>query len=212
MREVRLSLAYVLTFCSDSPSDVMHLLAHVYVARSEALWKEASNLAWFEAQVAVALPAIDSAEAKAFRSEALAIMQNIARDPIDDTINIPLHICRHVLCSESTSWLGFLPPLITSRPFHSFDPLPPNTAISSYDAEYFSGLRTPTRAANGRRGVTDGFMERMMEAVEQNPGNLQERIVAIWREMTGRGGMEGVPEGERENMLQQVSDVRSAVL
>lgn len=200
----RHSLAQLIT--SDDPTNVIHLLSHIYVARSEALWKEPALTSWFENQVKTALPQLSSVEATELRGDALAII-HVARDPLDETLNVPLFICRHVVCSESTSWLGFLPPAIRNRPVHAFDPLPPSTAISTYDNAYFSGIR-PSRGGarampGGGGGVMEGFMDRMLGAMQGE--NWQERVEGIWREMTGRREFAGVPQEERNNLLQQVS-------
>lgn len=199
---------------SDSPTNVIHLLSHIYVARSEALWKEPKLTAWFEAEVAATLGDIDSPAAVELRSDALAMMQ-VTRDPVDETLNVPLFICRHVVCSESTSWLGFLPPAIRNRPVHAFDPLPPSTAVSAYNDAYFAGVR-PGRAGQrgglgpgGGGGVLEGFMDRLMGAMQGE--GWQERVEGVWRDMTGRREFANVPEEERNNLLQQVSEVGQSV-
>ncbi|CAD6590415.1 MAG: hypothetical protein TREMPRED_005726, partial [Tremellales sp. Tagirdzhanova-0007] len=174
---------------TDTPSNVMHLLSHIYVARSEALWKEASNVSWFISQVTAVFPTINSSSAKSLQSDALAMMQ-ISRDPLDETLNVPLFICRHVLCSESTSWLGFLPREVTSRPFNAHDPLPPTTAVTIYDAQYFNGvLRASARSPS------------------THPTNWQERINGILRDVIGARDFDGVPEGERANILENLNRV-----
>ncbi|XAO22280.1 hypothetical protein I312_101049 [Cryptococcus bacillisporus CA1280] len=193
---------------SDSPSDVIHLLSHIYVSRSEALWKDANHLQWFEYQVAHALPELYSESSKLARDDILALIQ-APRDPVDDSTNVPSFICRHVLCSENTSWLAFLPPVITSRPFHSFDPLPPTTAISIYDSSYFSGVRPSRRggvAANGRPEgawqMMNTFVEQIFDAVEQDPGNWRERVQALWQQLETENDMGRVPQAERDNMYE----------
>ena len=92
---------------------------------------------------------------------------------------------------------------------NSFDPFPPTTAISSYDNAYFSGVRPSGRgrgagAGGGTgAGLMDGFMERLMGAMQGE--GWQDRVEGIWREMTGRREFAGVPQEERNNLLQQVS-------
>ncbi|KAE8541405.1 hypothetical protein D1P53_002764 [Cryptococcus gattii VGV] len=163
---------------------------------------------WFEYQVAHALPELYSESSKLARDDILALIQ-APRDPMDDSINVPSFICRHVLCSENTSWLAFLPPVITSRPFHSFDPLPPTTAISIYDSSYFSGVRPSRRggvAANGRPEgawqMMNTFVEQIFDAVEQDPGNWRERVQALWQQLETENDMGRVPQAERENMYE----------
>jgi hypothetical protein len=191
----------------ESPSNVLHLLAHIYVSRSEALWKEASALSFFESAVTSALPLLDNAESLLYRGDALARIQE-PRDPIDEAINVPLFICRHVLCSESTSFLGFLPKEISSRPFNAYDPLPPTTAISQYDSAYFSGLKPQRAGATGAAGMVEGFMERFLQAVEGG-GDWRGRVAGAWADVAGRREFANVPAQQREGILQQVSQ-RSA--
>jgi hypothetical protein len=172
------------------------------------LWKEPALSSWFSKQASLVLAELETPTAQESRIDALAIIQT-PRDPIDETQNVPLHICRHVVCSESTSWLGFLPPAIRNRPVNAYDPLPPITAISSYDNAYFSGVRPSGRGRGGREGggasagLMDGFMDRLMGAMQGE--GWQERVEGIWREMTGRREFAGVPQEERNNLLQQVS-------
>ncbi|ORY20750.1 transcriptional repressor TCF25-domain-containing protein [Naematelia encephala] len=193
---------------SESPSNVIHLLSHIYVARSEALWKEADKASWFESTVKSAMFELDSNDAKARRADVLAILQ-IPRDPIDAEINVPLFICRHVLCSESTSWLGFLPPPITNKAFHAYDPLPPYTATSAYDDNYFGGLSTSSSRGGVRgRAVLEtrlgAFMTMVMEAVDADPSGWRERVVGAWRDLTGQREFAQMPAEQREGILEHV--------
>jgi len=161
---------------------------------------------WFEKQASLVLAELDTLAAEELRADAVAIMHT-PRDPLDETQNVPLHICRHVVCSESTSWVGFLPPAIRNQNVNAFDPLPPTTSISTYDNAYFAGVRPSGRGrggpAAGGGGIMDGFMERLMGAMQGE--GWQGRVEGIWREMTGRREFAGVPQEERNNLLQQVS-------
>ena len=206
--QVYLFVRVLMGTSSDSPSNVMHLLSHIYVARSEALWKEASNVSWFVTQVTAVLPTIDSSSAKSLRSDALAMMK-MTRDPLDETINVPLFICRHVLCSESTSWLGFLPREISSRPFHAYDPLPPTTAVTLYDDQYFNGVRTSARSSTAMGGLNT-LLERLVHTVEQDRTdgrdriNWQDRINRMMNVIRGLREL-ALPEGEMAGLMGNVS-------
>ncbi|OCF31778.1 cytoplasmic protein [Kwoniella heveanensis BCC8398] len=200
---------------TDAPSNVVHLLSHIYVSRSEALWKDEKRIAWFSAQVKLALPKLNEPDAKAARDDILALVQS-PRDPLDDELSVPLYICRHVLCSESTSWLGFLPPAITSRPFHAYDPLPPTTATSVYDNAYFSGVRQSGRGgrgdgSGGGGGVMMDFVGRVFDLVQANPADWQDRVMGAWRDLTGRREFQGVPQQERDNVFQAVMQLAGNV-
>ena len=172
-------------------------------------------MSWFERIVKETVPDLDTPAASALRADALAVIQ-MPRDPIDEQVNVPLHISRHVVCSESTSWLGFLPPLIRSRPVNAFDPLPPTTAISTYDNAYFAGIRPSRHAGGVGRGgglgggvAMDGLMGRLLGAMGAD--GWQGRVTDIWREFMGRREFAGVPAEERENMLQQLLDMGQAL-
>jgi hypothetical protein len=188
-------LELLLSQPSESPSNVLHLLAHIYVSRSEALWKDASNITFLEQAVTTALPLLDNPESLLYRGDALARIQE-PRDPVDESINVPLFICRHVLCSESTSFMGFLPKEISSRPFDAYDPLPPTTAVSRYDDAYFSGLKPTKAGATGH--------EQFMERLRAFPGDGVGRIQGMLRMLRDGGQALDMPEEERENIAAQV--------
>jgi hypothetical protein len=185
-----------LTTSSDRPDNALHLLSHIYVARSEALWKEPELIAWFQAQVAEVLPQMDAPQAISFREDAQSMLY--PREPIDSEMNTPNFICRHVVCSESTSWMGFLPPRVRNGRIEAYDPLPPSSAVSVYNDEYMSGLRPLAhgyepiqppaamrllqRFLRGEAMNADdmGLMERLRQFVERNeqPG--------LWDQFVGR--------------------------
>lgn len=200
----------------DDQTNVLHLLAHIYVSRSEALWKEASNLAWFESQLPQALSQLRDPVAFQNREDALS-MWDFARDPMDEseTMNVPLFVCRHVVCSESTAFVGFLPRAIRNAAVHAFDPLPPSTAISAYNGDYFAGVKTSGRGVRGgggggagARDMAEGFMERLMDAVQTHPADWQDRVRNALRDMLGQRAYAAIPEEHRQEMIQQVSPAR----
>jgi hypothetical protein len=183
--------------------NTVHLLSHIYVARSEALWKDPAILKFFESQITPAIAQLQSEQAISDREHVLSLLA-IPRDPSDEQLSLPLFICRHVVCSESTSWIGFLPPQIRNLPVHAYDPLPPTTAVSEYDAAYFNG-QPIGRGRGGQAGILGDTLGRINELMEQHPDGWQERIGAIWRELTGAREFAAVPQEQRDDMLQQVS-------
>lgn len=164
-------------------------------------------LKFFESQLSPAIAQLESSQAKSDREHVLSLLA-IPRDPVDEQISLPLFICRHVVCSESTSWTGFLPPMIRNKPVHAYDPLPPTTAISTYDQSYFNGLPTRGRGQGGQvqggGGILGETLGRLNELMEQHPDGWQERIAAVWRELTAGRAFAEVPQQERDDMLQQV--------
>jgi len=164
-------------------------------------------LKFFESQLSPAIAQLDSTQAKSDREHVLSLLA-IPRDPVDEQISLPLFICRHVVCSESTSWIGFLPPMIRNKPVHAYDPLPPTTAVSTYDQSYFNGLPARGRGQGGQvqggGGILGETLGRLNELMEQHPDGWQERIATVWRELTAGRAFAEVPQQERDDMLQQV--------
>ncbi|GMK54602.1 hypothetical protein CspeluHIS016_0111880 [Cutaneotrichosporon spelunceum] len=192
---------------TDSPSTLLHLLAHIYVARSEALWKEPKVLAWFERTVASTLPEIDDGAARAARAEAHAIAQTPRDLDGDGELAVPLNICRHVLCSESTSWLGFLPPAISRRPFHAYDPLPPSCAQTAYDAAYFDpvarqlGARVREEAPYG--AAMDRFLDEVRLHARRDPAEWAEPVRDAFTQFAGRAP-EDMDAEDRQAMVRDL--------
>lgn len=111
----------------------LHLLAHLYVSRSDALWKEGDRSKWLSAQVEIAfaeMPTSDETRSAALKHFGAA------------SHKVPENLCRHVMVTESTSYLGFLPPAIAQSPMVSYDPLPPSNGTTFYNNAYFSNLRS----------------------------------------------------------------------
>lgn len=204
-------LTHVEAGYSGDPSVVIHLLSHIYVARNEALWKEPAVLAWFEKTVRDNIDSIDDGPARAARAEAHAIAQTPRDLGADGELAIPLNICRHVLCSESTSWLGFLPPSVTSRPFHAYDPLPPSSAQTAYDAQYFDPVARVRGA--GFRGAAGGqqvqtemlarFLGMVRGIVGQEPGQWPQPLHEAFQQFAGRAP-EDMPVAERAALVRDL--------
>ncbi|BEI81465.1 hypothetical protein CcaverHIS002_0206250 [Cutaneotrichosporon cavernicola] len=191
---------------TDSPSTLLHLLAHIYVARSEALWKESKVLSWFERTLEATLPDIDDGAARAARAEAHAIAQTPRDLDADGELAIPLNICRHVLCSESTSWLGYLPPAISRRPFHAYDPLPPSSAQTAYDAAYFDPVARQL-GAQVRQAPYGAAMDRFLDEVRQHarrdPAEWAEPVRDTFTQFAGRAP-EDMDAEDRQAMVRDL--------
>ncbi len=50
-------------------------------------------------------------------------------------------------------------------------------------------------------------MERLTGAMEGGGEGWQERVAEVWRDLTGRREFAGMPQGERDGVLEQVSGV-----
>ena len=95
-----------------------------------------------------------------------------------------------------------LPPTIRSRPLHAYDPLPPTTAVSLYDADYFNGVR---RTTGTRESPFEAFSQRVMRVIGEDSANWAERIRARWRDVFEIEEGQDVPEAEEQNMVNLVS-------
>jgi hypothetical protein len=193
---------------SSLPTIALHLLAHIYVARNEALWKVPNMLSWLEMTIATALPQLDNGAARSLRADAHAIIQTPRDLGEDGTLLIPLNICRHVLCSEATSWLGFLPPIIAKRPFEAYDPLPPPTGETAYDAAYFDPVARARGA--GFRGMMDDqgqmfeeFLRRVRGMIGQDPQQWAPNMQDVFRDFAGADPQE-MPAEQRANMVREL--------
>lgn len=212
-----------LTYRSD-PLTPVHLLSHIYISRSEALWKEPALQSWFERTIPSILPDLMRQDAVLSRADVLRLITT-PRDPMDQHMNVPLFICRHVLCSESTSFLGFLPSSITKQSFSAHDPLPPMTATSMYNAEYFAGVRTNKRSRLAARamgmdnapagGMLRNFMEHVYALADANPNDWRALLRDTMNRAMGIAGANAPAEeqaaGDREAVEQMVRTAEEMV-
>jgi hypothetical protein len=129
------------------------------VDRSESLWKQADRKDWFEHQVVEAMRLMDNTEMALSRADAIEVI-TLPREPADAHLNTSMYICRHVLTSESTSWVGFLPPPIKNVNVRGYDPLPPSNSVSFCDEEYFAGGGAGGGGGGGRRSAAPQRAER----------------------------------------------------
>jgi hypothetical protein len=143
----------------------VHLLAHLYVSRSDALWKEDGRAKWLEAQLALAYETMPCQDP--VRTKALAYFS--APPP---PIPMRENICRHIMVTESTSYLGFLPPALTQRAMTSYDPLPPATGTTFYDNAYFSMTQSGRHASDSE----------LAAVVARWQQSLRERLIKTYSE------------------------------
>lgn len=108
------------------PLTTLHLLSHIYVLRSQALWKEAPTLAWLQSQLPLILPDLLASNEKAYAPRQ-AVLDHFKN-------GTPESIVRHVMVAEDNSTLlGFLEPKVREAMGMAFDPLPPRRGVSFYD-------------------------------------------------------------------------------
>lgn len=197
---------------SPSKDTLPDLLTHIYVLRSESLWKEPGYAEWL-------------------RSTTMDLADDLIADfelgeskrktkPAVASHNTRQGIYRHVLVSDvpdttRQQLIAYLPPKITgsSEQMDAFDPVPPtppsSAALSSaseieqevesvtrYDDAYFAPIMTNNPASRGGAAAAGGG-EGMMAAFR--------------RAMQGLGGlqgwdaaMEGMDDETREDVLAQI--------
>ena len=209
---------------SSSKDTLPDLLAHIYVLRSESLWKEPGYGEWLRSSamgVADALTADYDLGSKRKTQPAVASHQTRQG------------IYRHILVSDvpdSTrqQLIAYLPPSITasSEQMDAFDPVPPTSppqlaassasdveieveSVTRYDYAYFAPILSELPSARGgSRGGRDGG-----EAGGGGEGMLQ----AFRRALQGLGGLQGwdaamenMDDETREDVMAQVMQMAQA--
>ncbi|KAJ7165632.1 transcriptional repressor TCF25-domain-containing protein [Mycena crocata] len=164
-----------------APEATLHLLSHLYAQRSSPLWKEETS--WFTSTVAAefsSLPA--SLPVTQRRQDFLSLYQNL---------NLRYSVYRHIMVLETSyrRLFSYIPQEVLSVKALQCDPLPPPTAVSSYDDAFFEGiedLRTfmPTitarhRAQQGRvlaQMIPDAGMREQLQAFFDAMPAVQQRF------------------------------------
>ncbi|KAI3486224.1 hypothetical protein L1887_50252 [Cichorium endivia] len=183
------------------------LLTHIYVLRSESLWKEPGYGEWL-------------------RSTAMELAETLVADydgkrkaqPAVASHNTRQGIYRHVLVSDlpdavRQQLIAYLPPSITgsSEQMDAFDPVPPRAGVSDadgldvtrYDDEYFAPVLADTATsrgpaqAGGEPGA--GIMQAFRRALQGMAG------VQGWD-----AAMENMDDETREDVMAQIMHMAEA--
>ncbi|KAJ6615494.1 transcriptional repressor TCF25-domain-containing protein [Mycena sp. CBHHK59/15] len=142
-----------------APEATLHLLSHLYAQRSFPLWKD--EAAW--------------------RQDFLSLYQNS---------NLRHSVYRHIMVLETTyrRLFSYIPRQVLSEKTLACDPLPPPTAVSSYDDDFFQGTEdlraftTPTtrqRAQQGRllaQMIPDAAVRQQLQEFFDAMPAVQERF------------------------------------
>jgi hypothetical protein len=115
---------------------VLHLLSHIYVQRSHALWKDPSRSSWF-AEMATELVRTGQLPSKATATTGFTRLQSLIRRDGSFDISIYRHVV--VLGSSAQSLLPFIPSHVINNSHLACDPLPPPSSQSQYNEEFFHG-------------------------------------------------------------------------
>lgn len=169
---------------------VSTLLAHIYVSRSESLWRETDVSKWLSTTL----------------QEAWTILKHRLNDiclpAIDEEGRMGIY--RHVLVSDlpdalRQTLIGLIPRTLTSNSsmLNAYDPLPPSGAnVTRYDDEYFEPVtRERLQRQGGRRGTSDqaGLVNHFMNAIRGVRG------LEGWT-----AAMQNMDEESREDAMAQI--------
>ena len=157
-REMSLSPLFALDGVQDDA--VPALLAHVYVSRSESLWREADVSAWLLSTLQQAWPTLQQHA------------DDICRPAADAQSRWGIY--RHVIVSDlpdalRQTLIGLIPREITSNSamLNAYDPIPPRGSnVTRYDDEYFEPVtREHSRREQGQGPAETGLLNQFMNAM-----------------------------------------------
>ncbi|KIJ12883.1 hypothetical protein PAXINDRAFT_82129 [Paxillus involutus ATCC 200175] len=135
----------------SSAESVLHLLSHLYAQRSSPLWKSSAQASWLSSTTTSLLSLLSTQRTHPTRDRFLRTFSSLT---------LRQSIYRHIFVLEQThaqpqnrALTAFIPSDITQGRQLACDPLPPPTAISTYDAAFFAGAEDPftPRVRTGRR-------------------------------------------------------------
>jgi hypothetical protein len=146
----------------SADESVLHLLSHIYVQRSHALWKDPSRSSWF-AETVTELVRTSQLPSKATATTGFARLQGLIRRDGNFDVSIYRHVV--VLGSPAQSLLPFIPAHVIGNNRLACDPLPPPSSQSQYNEEFFRGAEDAfATSINRQRSVaqTQRLLERLI--------------------------------------------------
>ncbi|KAH8928422.1 DUF654-domain-containing protein [Atractiella rhizophila] len=173
----------------------MHLMAYLYVQRSEPLWKEADSLQFLQDMASAAAHHIDDKTHPdvIFGQKLVDGEEGFPKD------SVPGGIIRNAFVSDIPTIRSFLPSSVLSSSSFSFDPLPPPDA-RTYDDDYFSSVFASGARRGGSRTIEriqNVVRRRLEEFLQEQEGldGVDEETLARIREELERMGVEGREHG-----------------
>ncbi|KAK2465838.1 hypothetical protein APHAL10511_001479 [Amanita phalloides] len=157
---------------------ILHMLSHLYAQHAFGIWKEPAHSAWFTSVVMSLSSTIPSTLPRTLhRDDFLHLYEHSA--------NLRYSAYRHVAVLESSyrRLFVFMPKEVTDSRSLACDPLPPLTATTRYDAEFFEGIddafgmpgtRTRRQREADQRRLAhvmqdQALMQQLQEIVDGNP-------------------------------------------
>ncbi|KAG9309798.1 transcriptional repressor TCF25-domain-containing protein [Chiua virens] len=168
--------------CTDriglSPEEsILHLLSHLYVQRSSPLWKSSGHASWLSSTTNAVFPTLSTQRTHPIRDRFLRTFSSL---------NLRQSIYRHVFVLEQThaqpqnrALTAFIPPDITQGRHLACDPLPPHSAVSTYDATFFAGAEDPFALGPSRSRRRTQAEERQLARLIPDPAT-RAQIVAFY--------------------------------
>ncbi|KAH7916643.1 transcriptional repressor TCF25-domain-containing protein [Hygrophoropsis aurantiaca] len=183
---------------------VLHLLSHLYAQRSATLWKTSGLSKWFQTTVDSILPQLNSQHSNSIRDRFLRMYA---------PATTRYSVYRHVLVLEQTyrSLFSFIPRDVTLAKQLACDPLPPLSAVTRYDDDFFRGaedifaIQPRSRRAQQadqralERLVPDAAVRGQLQAIfDANPGLAQQLPGGVVQFVQMMGEM---PDDALEDMM-----------
>ncbi|KAF7979523.1 hypothetical protein HWV62_42100 [Athelia sp. TMB] len=149
---------------SSAGHNFLHLLAHLYAQRSSPLWKDSKRASWLASAVAAAVPKANWQQSR--RTRFLDFYAPV----------LPrTSVYRQIMILETSyrNLFAFIPRAILDVKQLACDPLPPQTAVTVYDGEFFKGVENvfSVRARTRRDAAGD---QRILERLIPDPVFLRQ--------------------------------------
>ncbi|KAF8505409.1 DUF654-domain-containing protein [Russula emetica] len=143
---------------------LLHLLSHIYVQRSHALWKDPTKSSWF-AETVTELVRTGQLPPKATAATGFSRLQSLVRRSGNYGISVYRHVV--VLGSSAQRLLPFIPAHVINNNNLACDPLPPPTCKSQYDDKFFRGAEDAFGTSFRRRSAAQ--TQRLLEGMVPDP-------------------------------------------
>ncbi len=143
---------------------LLHLLSHIYVQRSHALWKDPARSSWF-AETVTELVRTGQLPPKATGATGFSRLQRLVRRNGNYGRSVYRHVV--VLGSSAQRLLPFIPAHVTNSNNLACDPLPPPSCKSQYDDKFFRGAEDSFGTSFRHRSAAQ--TQRLLEGMVPDP-------------------------------------------
>lgn len=147
-----------------SEESLLHLLSHIYVQRSHALWKDPARSSWF-AETVTELVRTGQLPPKATSATGFSRLQSLVRRSGNYEISVYRHVI--VLGPSAQRLLPFIPAHAVNNNNLACDPLPPPTCKNQYDDNFFRGAEDAFGTSFRRRSAAQ--TQRLLEGMVPDP-------------------------------------------